>query len=532
MEKTWKPSMDEYMKRIIDGYKIYLDCEIQPVSSAGKAVVTTHGDYHLGNIIRTEDGDFYVVDFEQTHVSLAIQDITYFFMMFSGSSDPKTFKFEFCASYLKEMGYPHEHLDVFALVLDAELCHCSVGFMSPLFETFMHQESLKEDDTAFLKRLKIWIDRIRNDKSKCEMVVESGMSKYGEEHLPAVCRGNEPDHSTLITVGRPSLNTFPDKQKQRYQFLVNWDGTIRPQNAESWKGLVLGSNESGDIILIPHGNRSKRIQLSSDTLQMLTITGYSKPLVNSFPMLLTNCEYSGKAIIRSKDKKGTFAGNEWCELEIGDAEEAIHVHFEKCGAIRLADRPEYSFACDHERIKIYQLCQFEDPGVNTFVRNEDDTISPKNNLDVILAMKDGSVKLESKEEVKDEQRLIFLIPEGVGYCSSAEDNISEDKNEDDLEGNDSNPFSLFLDNPVGKAIGLRPIVLDEETKQLVEVAKSNDTLSALKICIVDTVDAAKCKMDLKNNFIKILNTNDETENGSDQNPEDMPCNMIRYGCWD
>ena len=86
------------------------------------------------------------------------------------------------------------------------------------------------------------------------MVVERGITKYGEEHLPFVCRGNEPDHSTLITVGRPSSNTFQDKQKQRYQFLVNWDGTIRPQNVEGWKGLVLGSNELGDIILTTHGN--------------------------------------------------------------------------------------------------------------------------------------------------------------------------------------------------------------------------------------------------------------------------------------
>ena len=49
-----KGSMDKWMKRLSDGYEKYLECEIQPASAAAKNIVTTHGDYHVGNIVMSQ----------------------------------------------------------------------------------------------------------------------------------------------------------------------------------------------------------------------------------------------------------------------------------------------------------------------------------------------------------------------------------------------------------------------------------------------------------------------------------------------
>ena len=122
-------SMDKWIKRLIDGYTTYLECEIQPMSPAGKNIVTTHGDYHFGNIIRSQSEGFKIVDFEQSHVSSAIEDITYFFFAMSNVFKPRDIRLAFCAAYLKEMGYPSEESDAFLLALDAERCSLSVGFI-------------------------------------------------------------------------------------------------------------------------------------------------------------------------------------------------------------------------------------------------------------------------------------------------------------------------------------------------------------------------------------------------------------------
>ena len=74
---------------------------------------------------------------------------------------------------------------------------------------------------------------------------------------------------------------------------------------------------------------------------------------------------------------------------------------EKDGAIRLADRPEYQLCCDMDKqepdakITIYE---YMDTEVHRFVRNEDDTISPKKSLDLILVLKEDLLRLEEKEK--------------------------------------------------------------------------------------------------------------------------------------
>lgn len=76
------------------------------MSPAGKNIVSTHGDYHFGNIVRSQSEGFKVVDFEQSHVSSAIEDITYFFFAMSNIFKHRNIRLAFCAAYLKENGQP------------------------------------------------------------------------------------------------------------------------------------------------------------------------------------------------------------------------------------------------------------------------------------------------------------------------------------------------------------------------------------------------------------------------------------------
>ena len=156
-------SMDEWMNRLLTEHKLYADFEIYPTSPAGLAVVTTHGDFHSGNIIRSDDGVFNVIDFEQTHVSLAIQDLSYFFFAMPPTPTSRLeVKLAFCRGYLKARGYPHNEEDVFALALDTELCTLSTGFMSPLFQDFVQTSKLSEEKQARFRLVKLFVNSISN----------------------------------------------------------------------------------------------------------------------------------------------------------------------------------------------------------------------------------------------------------------------------------------------------------------------------------------------------------------------------------
>ena len=90
-------------------------------------------------------------------------------------------------------------------------------------------------------------------------ILEKGIKKC----LPFFCLGNDFELGSLLTIaGGDKTEKHDESRNDRYQFLINGDGTIRPKKADKWRGLVLGRNDAGDIILTNHCNRNERIQLS------------------------------------------------------------------------------------------------------------------------------------------------------------------------------------------------------------------------------------------------------------------------------
>lgn len=95
--------------RTIDDLKNYDD--IEPLSEVCRRVVTSHGDFHRGNVLRLPDGGLIACDLENMHVGYAIHDIGYHFCL-SAWQDGKTLKFykgeeyqrKFLKAYLEESG--------------------------------------------------------------------------------------------------------------------------------------------------------------------------------------------------------------------------------------------------------------------------------------------------------------------------------------------------------------------------------------------------------------------------------------------
>ena len=219
---------------------------------------------------------------------------------------------------------------------------------------------------------------------------------------------------------------------------------------------------------------------------------------------------------------------------LGEVHDAVTVHFEADGAIRFADKPEQGFDCAHGKhdpgneVNSYQ---FQDSPNHRFVRNEDDTISPKMNLDVILSIGKDTLELRDKKDVKLEDRLLFDIPHGIGYAKNTNGCSTEEIEEDTPETIHSNWFPLLLDNPEGKAIGIGTLQMTEDQKHYFEDNIDLHKLSKFKLVVVDEQNAAKAKIDAEHFVIEIMNKYvGETVDG-DSNIKQEGSYLIRNGCW-
>ena len=529
-KKEHAGSMDKWLTQLSKKYKEFLELETTPVTEAGQRIVTTHGDFNPGNLIVTDEGVINVIDFEQTHVSFAVEDISYFFGHLPCTSNCPDIKLAFCKAYLKEMGYPHEEEDVFALTLDGERGTLSSGFMSPVISAFIDKETISESYHQELYRQKLFAADALNDKALAHDIIEGGIY----HSMPYMCIGNEYDVGALITAAQDcSPGTDFDLSKNRYQFLVNGDGTIMPKNSEKWRGLVLGSNRDGDVILTNHCNTKKRLQLSKDVIKSNLITGYSALKTQPFPLLIKSGNHAGKAIVRSR-YTGTWFGNVWYRITVGNADEAANVHFEDDGAIRFADKPEQALNCDDEdtyssgtRVDSYQ---YQDCEHQKFVQNLDDTISPRGNLDVILAFQGDYLQLQDKKDIKVENRLVFDFPEHVKHSSSKVNDDNDNKSESLPGPLMSMPLKLELEIPKGKGISFERLEVGPKLKNYLG-SKTEEDASKFKVILTNKEDASKAVINAEESLIGILKEENNSILTLHEEPSMQQQLLLRVGCW-
>lgn len=91
----------------------------EPISEAGKRVVTSHGDFHNGNMLRQEDGSLIAIDLECCYGAYACLDALYYLVQTHAKRDSYR---KFAEVYLKESGLDNSEKSIGEFMFDIEMC--------------------------------------------------------------------------------------------------------------------------------------------------------------------------------------------------------------------------------------------------------------------------------------------------------------------------------------------------------------------------------------------------------------------------
>lgn len=159
--------------------QFYLDATREPLSEAGRRVITSHGDYHEQNvIIEKSTGKYLAIDLEFTTVQYAAGGLAYIFGMSHFVSQygcaTTAGKRSFVKNYLEASGLPATPADVDLLIFDAECARTRHHWLG-LLSTSMWQ-NLKWIDWDFkcYKEAAVFEDQCRSDLALQNKVVETG----------------------------------------------------------------------------------------------------------------------------------------------------------------------------------------------------------------------------------------------------------------------------------------------------------------------------------------------------------------------
>ena len=143
-----------------------------PRTEVGSRLVTTHGDVHQANLVRTCEG-LKLVDMEAACVTYAVHDISYCFGLLCETDQLKE---AFTRAYLVECGLPALPKDVLALRLDAERCKMATNHFGGLWEIVYEGRDSDDLGTVYPKLVAI-ADHALVDPKLAEEVVEHGFEQ-------------------------------------------------------------------------------------------------------------------------------------------------------------------------------------------------------------------------------------------------------------------------------------------------------------------------------------------------------------------
>jgi len=92
---------------------------VEPISEAGKRVVTSHGDFHNGNMLRTDDGGLIAIDLECCYNAYACLDACYYLVQTHASRASYR---KFAEVYLAESGLDTSEKSIGEFMYDIEMC--------------------------------------------------------------------------------------------------------------------------------------------------------------------------------------------------------------------------------------------------------------------------------------------------------------------------------------------------------------------------------------------------------------------------
>ena len=160
-------------------------------------------------------------------------------------------------------------------------------------------------------------------------------------------------------------------------------------------------------------------------------------------------------------------------------------------------------------------------------RNLDDTISPLENLEVVLAFNGHFLQLKDRKEINANEELFFDFPEYVS-CGTTKLNYTDTDVSKELF--QSKSFYLELDAPEGKGISIQQLMVDDTLKKYLGLKEEEDILPH-KMVLSNKEDSAKVIMDVNESTIRIL------QNGTHQPLNSVEAGAMQtelllcIGCW-
>lgn len=183
---------------------------LAPQSAAAKRRVTTHGDFHVGNILLAPRGELIVVDFDFVGVNLAVFDVAYHLqhvlvpIEVEYRADPEDrgdARRAFVKAYLAASGLPDTSKDVAALIVDAEIYRLGMCIRSPLYNLLqrafprLSSDLCKESNAAYRE----FVAQVRQSAELQAEVVAYGIFGCIEKSAPKLAALQKRAHARLCT---------------------------------------------------------------------------------------------------------------------------------------------------------------------------------------------------------------------------------------------------------------------------------------------------------------------------------------------
>ena len=146
--------------------------EPKPTSEPGKRVVTSHGDWHTGNMLTRDDGSVIAIDLEGSHVGWASYDAAYFTTLAHLNREEVMI---YAKEYLRCTGFDTSEQALRAFVFDIE----KAKIFLQLCGLTSLEDQLKKKNVGFTEGLVedaiVLCHEAESDKAKFDLVVDNGL---------------------------------------------------------------------------------------------------------------------------------------------------------------------------------------------------------------------------------------------------------------------------------------------------------------------------------------------------------------------
>jgi len=158
----------------------------EPLSTAGRQIVTSHANLNEKNLISTPEGGIYLLNYENCCVQYAANELAYIFSQNEFGCYDYNGRYEFCRHYLDAMGMLSDDMSVRMLLFDVECARLRSFWDSPLFKNIKDKEHKLFKDLENYAKLELFEKLAREIDSMKAVIVDATFYKAYEMLSPEI----------------------------------------------------------------------------------------------------------------------------------------------------------------------------------------------------------------------------------------------------------------------------------------------------------------------------------------------------------